>query len=145
MYPNRHENELAPKIHLASVLRALSDGVRQPLPSPYIGPFKVLHRAIKAHTIDRGGRHEVVTIDRLKPAFMEENPSPTSSNIASCDVTTHRTCFPHDNEVQADHDHGLQASAVPTSPEPSPPPPTTNRRGRELRKPVHFSDPLLID
>ncbi|CAH8649038.1 unnamed protein product [Dicrocoelium dendriticum] len=126
------------KLSTCSHVLLRADGVRQPLQSPYIGPFKVLHRASKAYTIDRGGRHEVVTIDRLKPAFMEENPSPTSSSSASCDVATHRTNLHHPSPVQPDHDLGLQA--VPTSPESSPPPPTTNRRGREVRKPVRFSD-----
>ncbi|CAH8663327.1 unnamed protein product [Dicrocoelium dendriticum] len=71
---------------------------------------------------------------------MEETTSPTSSGSASCDVTTHRTSFQHPSAVQPDHDLGLQASAVPTSPEFSPLPPTTIRRGRQVRKPVRFSD-----
>ncbi|CAH8494473.1 unnamed protein product [Dicrocoelium dendriticum] len=126
------------KLSTCSHVLLRADGVRQPLQSPYIEPFKVLHRASKAYTIDRGGRHEVVTIDRLKPAFMEETTSPISSSSASCDVKTHPTSLQHHSPVQPDHDLGLQA--VPTSPGSSPLPPTTNCRGREVHKPAQFSD-----
>ncbi|CAH8603335.1 unnamed protein product [Dicrocoelium dendriticum] len=128
------------KLSTCSHVLFRADGVRQPLQSPYIGPYKVLHRASKTYTTDRGGRREVVIIDRPKPAFMEETTSPTSSSNVSCDVTTHRTSFQHPSEVHPDHDLGLQASVVPRSSESSPPPPTTNRRGREVRKPVCFSE-----
>ena len=49
--------------------------VRQPpLHRPYDGPFKVLLCTDKYFTLDINGRKEVITVDRLKSAFIEEIP-----------------------------------------------------------------------
>ncbi|XP_075533797.1 uncharacterized protein LOC142566801 [Dermacentor variabilis] len=48
------------------------DAVHRPLQPPYNGPFRVLRRGEKQFTIDLRGRHEVVTLDRLKPAHIRE-------------------------------------------------------------------------
>ncbi|XP_075741287.1 uncharacterized protein LOC142790172 [Rhipicephalus microplus] len=55
------------------------DAVQPPLRPPYDGPFKVLRRADKHITIDRGGRHDVVSLDRVKSAHVNsdsEAPAP---------------------------------------------------------------------
>lgn len=55
------------------------DAVQPPLRPPYDGPFKVLRRADKHITIDRGGRHDVVSLDRVKSAHVDsdsEAPAP---------------------------------------------------------------------
>ena len=44
---------------------------RSPLTPPYEGPFRVLHRGEKVFELDIGGRKETVSIDRLKPAFID--------------------------------------------------------------------------
>jgi hypothetical protein len=46
-------------------------GAKSPLHCPYEGPFKVLQPGDKTFTLDRGGRPEVVSIDRLKPAHVD--------------------------------------------------------------------------
>lgn len=46
-------------------------GFKSPLHCPYEGPFKVLQPGDKTFTLDRGGRSEVVSIDRLKPAHVD--------------------------------------------------------------------------
>ncbi|XP_037556819.1 uncharacterized protein LOC119433634 [Dermacentor silvarum] len=48
------------------------DAVHRPLQPPYNGPFRVLRRGNKQFTIDVRGRHEVVSLDRLKPAHIED-------------------------------------------------------------------------
>ena len=45
---------------------------RGPLQSPYQGPFKVIDRQCKFYKLDLGTRQDTVSIDRLKPAFLEE-------------------------------------------------------------------------
>lgn len=50
-----------------------NDGYRPPLSSVYDGPFKVISRKEKTFEILRRGRKQLVSIDRLKPAFIEND------------------------------------------------------------------------
>ncbi|XP_043243543.1 uncharacterized protein LOC122392570 [Amphibalanus amphitrite] len=50
------------------------DDHRYPLDAPYDGPFPVINRTDKTITIQRRQRRDVITIDRCKPAFMDEVP-----------------------------------------------------------------------
>ncbi|VDP91261.1 unnamed protein product [Echinostoma caproni] len=45
------------------------DGVRKPLHPPYDGPSKVVRRESKFFIIDRNGKRDSVSLDRLKPAY----------------------------------------------------------------------------
>lgn len=47
------------------------DGHRPPLTPPYDGPYKVIKKDAKGFTLDMGGRHKLVSIDRLKPAHLD--------------------------------------------------------------------------
>ena len=47
------------------------DAVHRPLQPPYDGPCRVLKRADKHYTLEIGNRQEVVSLDHLKPAYME--------------------------------------------------------------------------
>ena len=42
--------------------------------SPYDGPYKVLERTDKFFTPDFGGQKDTVSLDRLKPAYLEISP-----------------------------------------------------------------------
>jgi len=42
-------------------------GSSTPLTPPYSGPFRVLRRSNKTFTVDVGGRHDLISMDRLKP------------------------------------------------------------------------------
>ncbi|XP_066956982.1 uncharacterized protein [Macrobrachium rosenbergii] len=46
------------------------DAHRPPLTRPYRGTHRVIRRATKAYLLDIHGREDLVTIDRLKPAFL---------------------------------------------------------------------------
>ena len=48
-----------------------NDTIRRPLTPTYSGPLKVLSRADKHITIRRGNNKDTVSIDRVKPAFIE--------------------------------------------------------------------------
>ncbi|XP_021194557.3 uncharacterized protein LOC110379276 [Helicoverpa armigera] len=60
-----------------------NDMVKSPLTPPYDGPFEVIHRGEKQFTIQMPLRTAVVSIDRLKPAYLlnEEEITPTSSSM----------------------------------------------------------------
>ena len=52
---------------------------RVPLSRPYDGPFRVLQRGEKFFTIKVGTKEQVVSVDRLKPAFGFADPAPAVS------------------------------------------------------------------
>lgn len=47
------------------------DRVQKPLSTPYEGPYPIIRRTRKFYTILKNGKNETITIDRLKPAFVE--------------------------------------------------------------------------
>ncbi|KAH9580865.1 hypothetical protein MS3_00009364 [Schistosoma haematobium] len=49
------------------------DSVRKPWQQPYEGPFHVIARHEKTFKVDRYGRVEIVSIDRLKPAHVDDS------------------------------------------------------------------------
>lgn len=56
------------------------DAVKGPLQQPYEGPFKVIARADKTFVVNIRGKNVVVTIDRLKPAYLLDTPAEISGN-----------------------------------------------------------------
>lgn len=63
------------------------DFVRRPLEPPYSGPYKVLERHPKFFKLDVRGKHVTVSIDRLKPAYMTEEPHSSSQPASSSQPT----------------------------------------------------------
>ena len=56
-----------------------NDTIRHPLIPTYTAPFKVPSRADKHITIRRGNNKDTVSIDRVKPAFIEKVDSSTGT------------------------------------------------------------------
>ncbi|CAH8647502.1 unnamed protein product, partial [Schistosoma rodhaini] len=52
------------------------DNVQRPLQPAYDGPFKVIRRNDKTITVDKAGKTDVISIDRVKPAFIEADDQP---------------------------------------------------------------------
>lgn len=51
------------------------DAIRKPLQPPYDdGPYKVISHGDKVFTVNVNGRQVTISIDRLKPAFLEKEP-----------------------------------------------------------------------
>lgn len=57
------------------------DSVKPPLKQPYSGPYQVLDRNQKVFKILRNNKHVNISIDRLKPAFFEEEEIIKTSRI----------------------------------------------------------------
>ncbi len=96
------------------------DAVRKPLQPPYDGPFQVLDRSAKYYTVDINGRRDTVSVDRLKPAFMEvpQSHTPNSSAPPSLPLTSNQP-LPSTEMPQLTH---------------------SIRSGRRVHWPVHLSD-----
>ena len=47
------------------------DGVQKPLQPLYDGPFKVIKRNSKYFTLNIGNGHDTISLDRLKPAYLD--------------------------------------------------------------------------
>lgn len=55
------------------------DMVRPSLKPPYLGPYKVVARKDKTITISTGNRNVEVSLDRVKPAYTDGDPTPPTS------------------------------------------------------------------
>ena len=53
---------------------------RVPLTRPYDGPFRVLERGEKFFRIQAGAKEQVISVDRLKPAFGFADPAPAPAS-----------------------------------------------------------------
>ena len=47
------------------------DAVRKSLQRPYDGPYRIIKRTDKHYTLDVKEKHEVISLDRLKPAHLD--------------------------------------------------------------------------
>jgi hypothetical protein len=60
-----------------------NDRVRKQLQYTYNGPYRVLDRAEKYFSLDCDGRKDTVSLDRLKPAYLDVTPGDTDSSSLS--------------------------------------------------------------
>ncbi|CAE1168679.1 unnamed protein product [Acanthosepion pharaonis] len=120
----------SPAIHVPQQLQdcefifVRNDAVKKPLTPTYQGPFKVLKRSEKHLTIDRGSRTDTISIDRVKPAFLEKSPRETEP------VSTHPEPSPASTTTQS------QLSKPRSEPIPESPitPPKQTRLGRKRHR-----------
>ena len=69
--PSTRRSHIDNSLSSASHVFVRHDAVRKPLQQPYDGPYRVLDRSSKFYTLDLKGRKDTVSIDRLKPAYMD--------------------------------------------------------------------------
>ena len=74
---NHHIPFLPNNLMTCPFVFARHDAVWASLQAPYDGPFRVLHQTDKHFTLDINSRHEVISIDRLKPAYVDITPPTT--------------------------------------------------------------------
>ncbi len=92
-----HASYVSSELATATHVFVRRDGVRKPLRPPYDGPFPVVRSNNKFFTISRKGRTDSVTIDRLKPAHLDDNiiscpssaPLTTTTPASPITTTTH--------------------------------------------------------
>ena len=100
------------------------DAVRKPLQPPYDGPYAVLKRNNKHFTININGRTDTVSLDRLKPVYVDIDVASTPTSHAS-PVTQSPSGSP-----------ALSPAAQPTAPAEKP---RVTRSGRHVHWPKHFA------
>ena len=61
------------------------DSVRQPLATPYDGPFRVIRRADRVFELDFNGSPRTVSIDRLKPAHLDNIDDQALASVTAPD------------------------------------------------------------
>ena len=101
------------------------DSIKPTLQRPYEGPYKVLESGPKFYKLDYGGRCELVSVDRLKPAHVDRDNPP---------------------EVAQPRPRGRPRAILPPEPLLLPVPivpaesdnPTVTRYGRVSRPPLHM-------
>ena len=63
-------------------------GLRGALQAPYVGPYRVLHRSGKTHTIEVHGAETKVSVEHMKPAYALHFNTESASSSASPSSTT---------------------------------------------------------
>lgn len=53
-----------------------NDSIKTSLTPPYNGPFRIITRHDKYYTLEIKGKSQKISIDRLKPAYFEQEPKP---------------------------------------------------------------------
>ena len=117
-------SHLPKSLHTCRHVFVRNDAHRSPLTRPYRGPYPVLERNPKAYRLNIAGKSDWVSIDRLKPAYLEEEELTPASPQADGPVP--------------------DVAAHPDSPDPVPSPqfephPISLRSGRIVRQPKRFN------
>lgn len=123
-----HHDKVQPFVHQrlkdCSHVYVRDDTVKRPFQRPYLGPYKVLKRTDKYFTLMMRNKEDTVSLDRLKPAFCEPDPT-----VPAVPRTT-----PELNEPIV-----LKEPNVATIPPLVPaPPPTVMRSGRRDKIPLRY-------
>ncbi|XP_069358845.1 uncharacterized protein [Maniola hyperantus] len=107
-----------------------NDTVRPPLTPPYDGPYQVLKRHDKYYQIQLPLRTTVVSLDRLKPAYML-NEEDTGASTASAEKKTSVS-------TSLQPESAMETSSPVPAPAPAPSPYVT-RSGRVVKRAVRFA------
>ncbi|BHF71885.1 hypothetical protein SprV_0401494600 [Sparganum proliferum] len=80
---------IPPNLDTCDFVLVRHDAVRRPLQPPYDGPYKVLRRSDKHFVIERNGKTDTVSIDRVKPAIprrLSIDLTPTVFSVTGVDA-----------------------------------------------------------
>ena len=114
------------------------DTVRKPLLPPYKGPYPVLRRTDKFFVVDLHGKHDTISVDRLKPAFMDLSPAASSlpPKTPPNEPSTSPPDTPADTPPATPPSETSPASSH--LPRPAQPAERTTRSGRRVRWPARL-------
>ena len=88
----QRNTHVPPTLPTATHVFVRNDAVRKPLQAQYEGPYSVLERTDKFYKLKINGRTDTVSIDRLKPAYLDIDPHPPNhSQPQTCTATTRVT------------------------------------------------------
>lgn len=104
------------------------DAVRGPLQSVYEGPFKILKRMEKTMDIEVKGKRRTISIDRIKPAFLEQTPKITAKMPAAATPAVTVEAIPEQPEAPEEISS------------PSPDEARATRAGRRVHFPKHLAE-----
>ncbi|BHF57957.1 hypothetical protein SprV_0100090600 [Sparganum proliferum] len=65
-------SSIPPDLDTCDFVWVRHDAVRRPLQPPYDGPYRFFRRSDKDDVIDRNGKTNTVSIDRVKPAYIDD-------------------------------------------------------------------------
>ncbi|GFR12637.1 uncharacterized protein TNCT_550401 [Trichonephila clavata] len=111
-----------PALKTCSHVFVRHDAVKNPLQTPYDGPYLVLKRTEKMFTIEKNGKHSTINIDRLKPAFFENSHHSSAPIISPPPVAVPTSTKPVPDS----------SPSSPVSPTNSTPLPYVTRSGRRV-------------
>ena len=129
-HPKKQQTYVDPLLSLCSQVFVRIDSVKSPLQRPYSGPHFVLERHDKYFVIEKDGHTDTVSVDRLKPAFVEPI-SPTGSSVEEESAETRffsPTSSSENGDIFAEDLDELPANRV------------YSRRGRLITKPIRYRD-----
>ena len=114
-------SQLHPDLTKCTHVYVRHDAVRAPLQPPYDGPFRVLKRMDKFFVLERKGKRDTVSIDRLKTAYLED------------DITSNVKTPGELKEIPP------ATSTLPLTPPRTVPDGTTTRSGRHVHWPARYA------
>ena len=119
-------------LHQAKYVFIRRDAHRTPLQRPYEGPFKVIQPGPKTFIVDVGGKNNTISVDRLKPAYMDlEQPA----EVAEPRRRRGRPIKHQPPQTTPDPPQPRPIKHQPPQTTPDPPKPLYTRSGRRV-KPV---------
>ena len=124
----QRKTHIHPNLLTCTFVFVRHDPVKKSLQPPYDGPFQVLRRHDKHYTLDICGKEKVISLDRLKSAYIDDAPITVS--------------FPHQDDeghsVTATDKHS-QSPATPSATSPLTPPYKT-RSGHHVHWPKRLAE-----
>lgn len=116
---NRPFHYIHPSLQTCTHVFVRNDAVKPPLTPPYNGPYPVQKRAEKHFTISINGKSSVIGLDRLKPAFTDQENVGQQFSESPKPVHQERQLIPNE-QAKTTEEHNCKL-------------PITTRSGRTVR------------